>query len=177
MKKYYCLIIVGKVEGIENTLTNVIDGTFMHKNLGKIFISTFESKFSIWEIEEILHKDKRSYFLTKMDGHNFTATVQDIDIQNDLFLDYVNKMTNFNQESNSEPMNIEFIDPNNNDNELHDFLNSFKDNLKKRGSKRVKKEVLIIPTLDEILDKISSDGYEKLTDFEKECLENYSKNN
>lgn len=173
MKKYYCLIVIGNIEGVEKTLESLIDGTFMHKSLGKLFISTFESVHSIWEIEEILHRDKRSYFLTKMDGGNFTATVQDINIQNDLFLDYVTKMTDLSNSKN-EPPKIEFIDANEIDDNIKDFLSSLKDNFSKRQPKK-KKVVIEPPTLDEILDKISSDGYESLSDFEKECLKNYSK--
>lgn len=174
MKKYYCLIVIGNIEGIEKTLENLIDGTFMHKSLGKLFISTFESIHSIWEIEKVLHGDKRSYFLTKMDGDNFTATVQDFQIQNDLFLDYVTKMTNLNNTEN-EPPKVEFIDSPEIDENIKDFINTFRENFPKRHSKRKKVEVEP-PTLDELLDKISSDGYENLSDFEKKCLNNYSKN-
>lgn len=180
MKKYYCLIVIGnKLDGIEDTLNKVIDGKFMHKKFNDIiFISTFESEFSIWEIEEILHRDKRSYFLTKMDGNNFTATVQDINIQNDLFLDYVNKMTAFNDakiEENDRPKPIdmdrieEFI-------RKQDFLNSIKKDSNHFGSRKKKEKTPVPPTLDELLDKINRVGYKKLTKFEKECLENYSKN-
>ena len=188
MKKYYCLVVIGNnLEGIEQTMTTAIHGTFTHKNFGKMFVSTFESKFSIWEIEEILHRDKRSYFLTKMDGHNFTATVQDINIQNDLFLDYINKITNQNNEHLSQfevPKAIdidkieEFIKNN------QDFLNFNKKsnfepnfiNFSKKNRQKKKEEKTIPPTLDEILDKITLVGYGKLTKFEKQCLENYSKN-
>lgn len=176
MKKYYCLIVIGNVEKLEETLNfNIIKGAFMHKNFGKIFISTFESNLSIWEIEEILHKEKRSYFLTKMDGSNFTATVQDINIQNDLFLDYVNKMTSMsNDASDNEPPKIEFIEPIDLDEEIKDIIDTFKGNFSKKPTKRFKKEK-VPPTLDELLDKINVVGLEKLTDFEKECLKSYSK--
>lgn len=183
MKNYYCLIVIGRVEGIENTISGVIEGTFNHKNLGKLFISTFESNFSIWEIEQILHGDKRSYFLTKMQGSNFTATIQDEQIQNDLFLDYVTKMVKQNDKINNEfiDFNIE-INPykkNDFDEKIKDFLDSIKNNSNPKNPFKNKRKIKNVevepPTLDEILDKINRVGYQKLTKFEKECLENYSK--
>ena len=184
MKNYYCLIVIGRVDGIENTLSTLIEGTFMHKNLGKLFISTFESNFSIWEIEQILHGDKRSYFLTKMQGSNFTATVQDDQIQNDLFLDYVTKMVKQNDKINDEiiDFNIE-INPSKKidfEDKIKDFLDSIKNNSNTKNPLKSKRKVKNVevepPTLDEILDKINKVGYQKLTKFEKECLEKYSKN-
>lgn len=189
MKKYYCLIVIGNVDGVENTISNVIEGKFMHKNLGKLFISTFESRFSIWEIEQVLHGDKRSYFLTKMQGSNFTATVQDMEMQNDLFLDYVTKMVNENDKNinNKEIKNFDSIDnPKQDEEQIRNFLdhlkeirNSFKNpdfDITNFGKKhRKKKEDIVPPTLDELLDKINRVGYQKLTKFEKKCLEDYSK--
>lgn len=184
MKNYYCLIVIGNVEGVEDTVSKVINGKFMHKNLGKLFISTFESDFSIWEIEQILHGDKRSYFLTKMQGSNFTATVQDIEMQNDLFLDYVSKIVNENdQNTNSTeiPKFDPFEPPKFDINRIKNFMDSiknqdfdFKNPSFGRKNKR-KKENMIPPTLDELLDKINKVGYQKLTKFEKKCLEDYSK--
>lgn len=189
MKKYYCLIVIGNIEMLEETLNSkIIAGTFMHKNFGKIFISTFESDLSIWEIEEILHGEKRSYFLTKMEGHNFTATVQDMNIQNDLFSDYVTKMVKKNDENINLPLDFNDINPFNFDQKIpSDFnekINNFLDSIKNnnfnnkslKSRKKSKKVELIPPTLDEILDKINKVGYQKLSKFEKECLEKYSKN-
>jgi hypothetical protein len=187
MKNYYCLIVIGKVEGMENTLTKVIEGKFMHKNLGKLFISTFESNFSIWEIEQILHGERRSYFLTKMQGSNFTATVQDEQIQNDLFLDYVTKMVQLNDNINNDltnfniedPFESKKINPMDFEDKINEFLNNIKNNSDGKNPfksrKKVKNVEIEPPTLDEILDKINKVGYQKLTKFEKECLENYSK--
>lgn len=180
MKNYYCLIVVGDISKIEDILSMVIDGRFTFKNLGKLFISTFESSFSIWEIEKILHGNMKSYFLTKMQGHNFTASVQDEKIQNDLFLDYINKLTKENDEINQNSFNVNFTDIPNFDDRLNNFLNSIKnnpfENKSNKQRRKKKEENQIPPTLDELLDKINKVGFEKLTKFEKECLEKYSKN-
>jgi hypothetical protein len=178
MKNYYCLIIIGDVTGVEEILSKVIEGNHHYCNMGKIFIATFESNFSIWEIEEILHANKKSYFLTKMDGSNFTATIQDMKIQNDLFLDYVLKMTKINNEiSNNQPqINFDPIDEAQKFTEFLDSIKNFSNRKPLKRLKKVKNIDIIPPTLDEILDKINSVGYNKLTKFEKECLEKYSKN-
>lgn len=183
MKNYYCLIVIGNVNGVEETISKVIDGKFMHKDLGKLFISTFESEFSIWEIEQILHGDRRSYFLTKMQGSNFTATVQDMDMQNDLFLDYVNKMVTENDKhSDDNDQNIDSLKLKSIDFEkVKKFMDSFKNenfeikNTSPYRKYKKKDENLEIPTLDELLDRINKVGYSKLTKFEKKCLEDYSK--
>ena len=191
MKNYYCLIVIGNVDGVENTVAKVIEGKFTHKNLGKLFISTFESGFSIWEIENILHGDKRSYFLTKMQGANFTATVQDMDIQNELFADYIAKITNnddiFNIEIKIDPLDENITPPNMDfkpmdfDDKIKDFIENIRTNFhpfnQKLPKKRRKTQIIPLepPTLDEILDKINRVGYNKLTKFEKQCLEEYSK--
>ena len=191
MKNYYCLIVIGEIGGLEETVSKVVEGKSFFINLGKISISTFESNFSIWEIEQILMDDKRSYFLTKMEATNFTATVQDAKLQNDLFLDFVLKMTKISDESTSKTDTPKFdidnmnfsvdIEPIDFD-KIKKFIDEHKNNnfdfsphprfTKKNKKKKTNTEP---PTLDEILDKISKVGYEKLTKFEKECLNNYSK--
>ena len=65
------------------------------------------------------------------------------------------------------------------DPKFKDFLDSFKNNsfggkIPKKKQKNKEKQI-DPPTLDEILDKINMVGYNKLTKFEKECLEKYSK--
>ena len=55
-------------------------------------------------------------------------------------------------------------------------MNTFRENFPKKHNRR-KKVTIEIPTLDDLLDKISADGYENLSDFEKDCLKNYSKSN
>lgn len=178
MRKYYCIVIIGDNSNTEVVLRTVINGKFNHLNLNKIFVSTFESDYSIWEIEQMLHKHKKSFFLTKMDGDNFTATIQDPKIQNDLFLDYVQKMIEHNNKNIDTSENIEnqnFPPPDffQYESEIFDIeeeLNQIKNNVSKKKEK--KKEVTL--SLDELLDKINVVGYENLTENEKDTLKMYS---
>jgi len=181
MKKYYCIIVIGDNSNTETILNKVINGKFHNLNLNKIFVSTFESDNSIWEIEEILHKNKKSFFLTKMDGDNFTATIQDAKIQNDLFMDYVQKMIKFNNDQINIDEHQEFDIPLPEDLPPPDFFNYESETfnienelneIKKKFSKRKPVEVEL--SLDELLDKISAVGYDKLSDFDKNTLKKYS---
>jgi predicted nucleotide-binding protein (sugar kinase/HSP70/actin superfamily) len=180
MKNYYCIIVIGDNKNTQEILSKVINGKFNTLDLNKIFVSTFESDHNIWEIEKFLFENKKSFFLSKMDGENFTATIQDAKIQNDLFLDYVQKMISLNNRELNEIdfQNFEIIDeeppkdffdfdPN------YDEIKSELDEIKKNASKyknKGRKEL----SLDELLDKINDVGYDKLTDFEKDTLKTYS---
>lgn len=178
MKNYYCIIVIGDNKNTHEILSKVINGKFNNLDLNKIFVSTFESDYSIWEIEEILHSNKKSFFLTKMDGENFTATIQDAKIQNDLFLDYVQKMISLNNKELNETdfLNFDIIgeeppqdffdhEPN------YDEIKSNLEEIKRNTSKNKNKKTL---SLDELLDKISVVGYDNLSDFEKDTLKMYS---
>ena len=114
----------------------------------------------------------------KMDGDNFTATIQDPKIQNDLFLDYVQKMIEHNNKNIDTSENIEnqnFPPPDffQYESEIFDIeeeLNQIKNNVSKKKEKN--KEVTL--SLDELLDKINVVGYENLTENEKDTLKMYS---
>ena len=180
MKNYYCIIVIGDNKNTQEVLSKVINGKFNNLDLNKIFVSTFESDYSIWEIEEILHSKKKSFFLSKMDGENFTATIQDAKIQNDLFLDYVQKMIAANNKELDETdfLNFDIIgeeppqdffdyEPN------HEEIKAELEEIKKNTSKHKNKKQL---SLDELLDKINDVGYNNLSDFEKDTLKKYSEN-
>ena len=185
-KHYYCLISLGENQNMVNILTNIINGKFNHLDMKKVFISTFESNFELGEIENLLIDFKKNFFLTKMSPTNFTAHIMDVKIDEDLFSDYVQKLIKLNNDT-SEEKSKEIDDSDyydmrkdeeippasfflNNEHEYEIFLNSLKNFRKK------KKEKDTVPTLNELLDKISEVGLENLSEKEKEYLENYSKN-
>lgn len=181
MKNYYCIIVIGDNKNTHEILSKLINGKFNNLDLNRVFVSTFESDYNIWEIEKTMFEHKKSFFLSKMDGENFTATIQDAKIQNDLFLDYVQKMISLNNKelnetdflnfdiiSDEEPPQ-DFFDHEPNYDEIKSNLEEIKKNVSKYKNKN-KKEL----TLDELLDKINDVGYDKLTDFEKDTLKMYS---
>jgi hypothetical protein len=178
MKNYYCIIVIGDNKNTHEILSKLISGKFNNLDLNKVFVSTFESDYSIWEIEKTLFEHKKSFFLSKMDGENFTATIQDPKIQNDLFLDYVQKMISLNNRELNEidfqnfdiigdepPEELFEYEP------THDEIKSELEEIKKNASKHRNKKEL---SLDELLDKINDVGYNKLTEFEKDTLKMYS---
>lgn len=180
MIKYYCAVIIGDNNDTESILRKIINGKFNHLNLNKIFISTFESDYSLWEIEQFLNDSRKSFFLTKMDGNNFTAMIQDGKIQNDLFQDYIQKMIKLNNDISTEYENLE-----NQDNPPSDFFeyeaNSFDieeelNQIRKKSFKNFKKPKEVTLSLDELLDKIGQVGYENLTQNEKDTLKKYAQN-
>jgi len=183
-KNYYCLITLGENEDVPNILSHLINGKFHHLDLKKVFISTFESNFELGEIENLLIDLKKNFFLNKMSPTSFTAQIMDAKIDEDLFSDYVQKLINLNnnisQEKSENMDDSEYYDmrkdenlppedfflKNQNDYEI--FLNSLK-NFKKRKNEPV-------PTIDDILDRISEVGLENLTEKEMDYLVKYSKN-
>lgn len=182
MKNYYCLVSLGDHTNTANILTNVINGKFHHINLNKVFISTFESDYELQEIENLLIEFKLTFFLTKMTPTNFTAFFQNPTIQSDLFSDYIDKITKFSNDItdltdkiNKTGNNWAYFDINSDyfyfgskDGDKREINDMFDDMIDKRKTKE------IIPSLDELLEKINLVGLENLTEREKGYLRKYS---
>lgn len=181
MKNYYCIIVLGDNSNTETILRKVINGKFNHLNLIKVFVSTFETDLSLWEIEKTLISHKKSFFLTKMDTTNFSGIIQDSKIHDSLFLDFIEKITNIsNQESLNEeeydqtPPPPDFFEYESNEFDIEKELNEIRKNSLNRFKNKYKKAVEVTLSLDELLDKINEVGYDNLSETEKDTLKKYS---
>lgn len=181
MKNYYCIIVLGDNSNTETILRKVINGKFNHLDLAKVFVSTFESDLSLWEIEKTLITHKKSFFLTKMDTTNFSGIIQDTKIQDSLFLDFIQKITNINNEQilgeeDHTPPSPDFFEYENNEFDIEKELNEIRKNSLNRFKNKYKKAVEVTLSLDELLDKINEVGYDNLSETEKDTLKKYSQN-
>lgn len=169
MKKYF-LIIFGDLESEENcreialTLTPIVDSPHLKFNHTKgSLIFHFASEVSQEEIHDYVlgslfdvcssfilteNTDKVSFYLPKkVEEH---------------LMDLENEGKNVELKITMEPLNS--LNSDSEDNE--EFVALLLDEIKKKVKK---------PKLDQILDKINSTGFDSLSQFEKDTLDEYSK--
>lgn len=169
--KNYLLTIIGTVDSkkmcqeIALSISPLVDSPnlkFQHKNGVLLFHFASEvSKVEIYDyLNGILYGIQEAFILTEMTdnvsvsmneelvGHLFDLENVGDDVSMRLDMDRVLNNDDFEEEES--------------DDDYISTLLSQVNNLKK-------------PTLDQILDKINSKGYDCLTPFERDTLENYSK--
>jgi hypothetical protein len=170
--KNYLLMIVGNIESekmckeIALSISPLVDSPnlkFQHKNGTLLFhFGTEIPQFEIYDyICGILYGTVDTFILTEMSdkvsvfmpnemfGHLFDLENVDEDVTMKLDMGRIIKNTDFEEEIEDE------------------FIATLLGELDSRVTK---------PSLDQILDKINTKGYNCLTPFERDTLENYSKN-
>lgn len=169
MKKYL-LTIFGefgtpeKYTEIGITLTPLVDSPSFKFQYGKEFlIAHFASELNRNEIYEFL--EISSY------GLYDSFILNEYEEKNNIFMPEENKKHLFElnnlEENNGKEMKLTSNNIEDYPYEDDEFVSTLMRELKKH---------LKPPTLDQILDKISIEGFDGLTPFEKGLLENYSKN-
>lgn len=190
MKNYYCIIVLGDNTETKTLIDKITHGVHNHLDLKKVWISTFESDLDIFKIEAIMVKYNKNFFLSKMDSQAFSAGIQDEKLHNSLFKDFIEKMKKENDdianqiiENQIKSYDFPPIDPvwgedmTDNIDRAKKFRESMERNMKNNKNLRKKViEVEVSYTLDELLDKISSVGYDKLSETEKKQLKKFSEN-
>ena len=158
----YCLIGLGIVTGIKELLSEISISDVSHVSGSGLIITTFESTFTLAEIEELLDDDKKSYIMFEMTPGFYSANIDDKNFQDTLFGGPVDNKTF--------PQNIE---------DTFSFFELMNDDLDPKKYKidiKRDKEPEYEPELDEILDNISKVGYDNISKHEKEILNKLSKN-
>ena len=169
MKKYL-LTIFGefgtpeKYTEITITLTPLVDSPSLKFQYGKEFlIAHFASELNRNEIYEFL--EMSSY------GLYDSFILNEYEEKNNIFMSEENKKHLFElnnlEENNGKEMKLTSNNIEDYPYEDDEFVSTLMSELKKQ---------LKPPTLDQILDKMSVEGFDGLTQFEKGLLENYSKN-
>jgi len=174
MKKYI-LTVIGGLESEESckelaiSLTPIVDSPnlkFQHAKGTMIFhFATEVSKEEIFDyVGGILYGITEAYILTEMNDDVTVSMPEDIK-QNLLDLENSLDEIEMSIDMNSEKNNMRYIDEEQEDDE--DFVALLLDEVKRKVKK---------PSLDQLLEKISKNGINSLSKFEKETLEYYSEN-
>lgn len=172
MKKYF-LILLGNFESetcneIAITVSPIVDSPQLKFQSSQTFIIMhFASEVDRQEIYEYLHAnlfDKVGSFILSENNDNMSVFMPE-DVKNHLFdLENANSDVVINIDLKKVRDYMDMPDP---DEEEDDFVALLLDKIKKKVKK---------PTLDSLLEKILSDGIDSLTPFEKDTLDEYSKN-
>ena len=127
--------------------------------------ATEVSKEEIFDyVGGILYGITEAYILTEMNDEVTISMPEDIK-QNLLDLENSLDEIEMSIDMNSEKNNMRYIDEEQEDDE--DFVALLLDEVKRKVKK---------PSLDQLLEKISKNGMDSLSKFEKETLEYYSEN-
>lgn len=164
----YCLIGMDNIEEIKEDLEIISDGITNFATGENLIISTFSSALNIIEIEEFLNLNERAYIVFEMLPATYSANLIVDKFQQALFggkIDNSEFLELFSVRNNMEKTMKEFSEGN-----MESVLEEMKINIK-----NTEDAILIEPTVDEILDKITDKGIETLTVLEKEILNNQSK--
>lgn len=81
----FCLIGLGDIDEIKEDLTIISDTSVNYVSGEGLLIATFQTTFTIVEIEEILTMGKRSYIIFEMTMGFFSANIVNKDFQKALF--------------------------------------------------------------------------------------------
>lgn len=172
--KNYLLTVIGKFnsekmcQDLAISLTPLVDSPhmkFQHNNGVMIFhFATEVDKSEIFDyVSGILFGVTQTFILTEV-SDNMTVSLPK-EIKNHLFdLENVSDEVDMNIDMTQIRNNAEMFGDEEDEEDIVALLLGEKDDLVKR------------PTLDQILDKINSKGYQSLTPFEQDVLEGYSKN-
>jgi len=156
--KKYCLIGLDDIEQIQKDLEYISDDIVNFATGEEIIIATFKSELNIIELEEFLNMEKRAYIVFEMLPATFSANLLIEKFQEALFGGKVDNT---------------------------EFTPLFEARLKMENIMTSSEEIPdlnkimdiepIKPTMDELLDKISKVGLDKLSKIEKQYLKEYSK--
>ncbi len=168
LDKSYCIVGLGNIKKIVELITPISSSNVNYVSGTGLLIVTFSTSKKIYEIEELLTNEKKSFILFEMTPGFFSANILDEKIQKQLFGGVV-KSKDFFDESEETTNNPEFLD------NIKDML----DKINKKND--VVNESLLIeesePTIDEILDKIKEVGVNNITIAERRILDNFANNN
>jgi len=166
----YCMIGLGNVSGVTKLLSEISETEVAYVSGSGLVIATFSSAMHLAEIETLLNDEEKSYIIFEMTPGFFSANIKDKKFQNTLFggpIDNTQHHQNIiDTLEGLKDIKIEF--------KKIDDLDEFEDLIgfiPKSGIPKVEEPD---PDMDDILDRISEVGYEKLTKREKELLEKYS---
>tara|TARA_R100001460_G_scaffold62437_4_gene102548 strand:- start:4528 stop:5022 length:495 start_codon:yes stop_codon:yes gene_type:complete len=156
--KKYCLIGLDDIEQIQKDLEYISNDIVNFATGEEIIIATFKSELNIIELEEFLNMEKRAYIVFEMLPATFSANLLIEKFQEALFGGKVDNT---------------------------EFTPLFEARLKMENIMTSSEEIPdlnkiidiepIKPTMDELLDKISKVGLDKLSKIEKQYLKEYSK--
>jgi len=158
----YCLIGMSDVEGVKEDLSHIAESDINYVTGKDIIIVTFKTTFKIGELEEFLNMHERTYIVFEATPGFFSANLNNDEFQKALFGGIIDN-------SSRKVFTIE--------DGIKEFMESVKEDLEYEDLKWTKEERIKIspPSLDDILDKIGEVGIDKLSDSEKNILNNYSK--
>lgn len=163
----YCLIGLDNIEEIKKDLEFISDDIANFATGDNIIITTFDSALNIIEIEEFLNTNERAFIVFEMLPATFSANLIIEKFQKALFggkVDNTQFLDLFSVRNNMEHTMKEFSEG-----EIGSILEGLDTNINS-----LEDALVIEPTVDEILDKISDKGIEKLTKLEKEILNKQS---
>ena len=156
--KKYCLIGLDQIEQIQKDLEFISDDIVNFATGEEIIIATFKSELNIIEMEEFLNLEKRAYIVFEMLPATFSANLLIEKFQEALFGGKVDNT---------------------------EFAPLFDARLKMENIMSSSEEIFdlnkivdidpIKPSMDDLLDKISKVGLDKLSKIEKQYLKEYSK--
>ena len=158
----YCLIGMGDIEDFKEDLSYVTESNINFVSGNEMIIITFKTTFKIGELEDYLNMNQRTYIVFEATPGFFSANLNNVEFQKALFGGAID-----NSKNNTFVINEG----------MQEFLDSIKEDLEYDEVEyaQEQKHHKEIPSLDNLLDKIGEEGIEKLTDTEKNILNNYSK--
>lgn len=166
----YCLIGMDNIDEIKEDLEFISDSVANFATGENLIIATFGSALNIIEIEEFLNMNERAFIIFEMLPATFSANLILEKFQKTLFggkIDNSEFIGLFNVRNNMEHTMKKFSGDN-----MEGILEELHTNIK-----NTEEAILIEPTVDEILDKITDKGIDKLTNKEKEILKKQSNKN
>jgi hypothetical protein len=152
----YCIIGLGNVSGVTKLLSEISEEDVAYVSGSGLVIATFISAFSLTEVEQLLKDEEKSFIVFEMTPGFYSADIKDEKFQNTLF---------------GGPMDNSQLYKN-----IADNASSIMEIMK---NKVVDGDYEVLPDepdpdMDDILDRISEVGYEKLSVKEKKLLKKYS---
>jgi hypothetical protein len=183
--KYYLLTIIGNIESekmckeIALSLSPLVDSPnlkFQHKKGTLLFhFGTEVHKEEIYDyICGILYGMSDTFILTEIND-NMSVSMPKEMIGHLFDLENLSDDVDMKLDMSRVVRNTDFVDVYDDDD---DFDPSFSNEIDSKFLSTIKSHldsITVKPTLDQILDKINSKGYNSLTPYEKDSLENYSK--
>lgn len=183
--KYYLLTIIGDIESekmckeIALSLSPLVDSPnlkFQHKKGTLLFhFGTEVHKEEIYDyVCNILYGMCDTFILTEIND-NMSVSMPKEMIGHLFDLDNISDDVDMKLDMSRVIRNTDFEDVYDDDD---DFDPSFSNEIDSKFLSTIKSNldsIIVKPTLDQLLDKINSKGYNSLTQYEKDTLENYSK--
>jgi len=158
----YCLIGMGDSEGFKEDLSYITESNINYVSGNEMIITTFKTTFKIGELEDYLNMNERTYIVFEATPGFFSANLNNTEFQKALFGGIIDnsKRNTFTIEEG-----------------IKEFMESVKEDLEYEDLKWSTEERIKVdpPSVDDILDKIGEVGMDKLSDSEKNILNNYAK--